>query len=380
MSFCAAGSRIWILLLHVPLYGCFAADACEARASALLQLVRPPPTGPCLYKEPQFTCGNGQNAGYLQNLQVKAESLTCPLCPSGSVASPVLYGVERSDGVGERVFQVLMYMANAALYNMTLGGFVFNETFDAGHKMNHSNMLETLSAYIGSNYSKFRVRVPSPRFDLCWENLSDAFAPPPKAQAGQSILAWLGCRPMPENDVFGPLDAAFLRRLRQATPVLRQPVAHFSSAGPRVAVHVRRGDIMKTLVGNGVLNRFIPDSFYLSFLQLLKPLVAPAEIHVFSSLEGKFAESDFDGYRQLGAHVHLDGPAVEDWAHMAQADVLVVAPSSFSWVAGILNSRCVLAFGSYAYAYHPKWIQLDEDFSNLRRLRTCLRKLSPSWG
>ena len=83
-------------------------------------------------------------------------------------------------------------------------------------------------------------------------------------------------------------------------------------------------------------------------------------------------------YRQLGAEVHLDGQAVEDWAHMAQADVLVVAPSGFSWVAGILNSKCVVGFESYPYAYHPSWIKLNQHFSNLEELRRCLLKLSPS--
>jgi len=350
---------------------------CKAHGASLLQLGNLPPHSPC-YNVQGFSCG-AERAEVDSGSLVEVASQTCPLCPKSGSASAVLYGIERSDGIGERVYQLLTYFSTAALYNMTFGGFLFNESFDGGHKMNSSVLVHALSTYIGSNYSSLRISAERPAFDHCWRCLEDPSTPPPAAPPGQSILAWLGCKPMPETDVFGPLNARFLKALRQSSHLLTHPVPHFPSMGAtlRVAVHLRRGDIMKTTLGHGV-NRFIPDSFYVKFLRLLKPIVAPAKIHVFSATEGKFTDADFDAYRQLGAEVHLNGQAVEDWAHMAQADVLVVAPSGFSWVAGILNSKCVVGFESYPYAYHPSWIKLNQHFSNLEELRRCLLKLSPS--
>ena len=349
---------------------------CTAHGASLLQLGNLPPHGPCLNVQ-GFSCGS-ERAEVGSGSLVEVAPQTCPLCPKSGSASAVLYGIERSDGLGERVYQLLTYFSTAALYNMTFGGFLFNQSLDGGHKMNASVLVDSLSTYIGSNYSSLRVSAERPAFDHCWRCLEDPSTPPPAARPGQSILAWLGCKPMPETSVFGPLNAGFLKAVRQSSQLLSRPVPHFSSGATlRVAVHLRRGDIMKTTLGHGV-NRFIPDSFYLKFLRLLKPLVAPAKIHVFSATEGLFTDADFDDYRQLGAQVHLDGEAVEDWAHMAQADVLVVAPSGFSWVAGILNSKCVLGFESYPYAYHPNWIKLNQHFSNLEELRSCLLKLNLS--
>ena len=376
MSEPGIANGIWpLLLVPIAFHAGLAADVCQSRTASLLQLDNLPKFGPCLYKYEDWSCGSstkGLNSGTAA--QLMGVAVTCPLCPSVSTTSPILYGIERSDGVGERVYQILMYLAAAATHNMSFGGFVFNDTFDGGHKMKSDAMLQSVSTYIGGNYSEMRLRVRHPHFDRCWNNALDASLPPPDAKAGQTILAFFGCTPMPQEDVFSHLSASFIQRLRHKTELLRRPVPHFSSGKLRVAVHVRRGDIMKTTTGRGV-DRFIPDDFYLTFLRLLKPVVAPAEIHVFSTTEGKFAESDFHDYSELGAHVHLDGDANDDWAHMAQADVLVVAPSGFSWAAGLLNSQCVVAFASHPYAYHPNWLKVSKDFSNLGQLRACLLRL-----
>ena len=365
------------LLLFLNVSRSLAADVCGARSTSLMQLdrVNGGNRGVCKHVV-GFTCGTeGAARKDVQSSDLEVSPLTCPLCPKHSSA-PILYGIERTDGLGQRIYQILIYMATAAYHNMTFGGFVFNTSFDGGHGMGSPALMSALSAYVGSNYSKLRLAAKHPHFDACWNCRGEPDDQLPVVQAGQSVLGWLGCDPMEWATGFlGSLSSSFLQQLRGSTQLLRHPVRHFpSTGGLRVVVHLRRGDVMNT-TKEGRLNRFVPDSFYLKFLRLLKPVVAPAKIHVFSAKEGIFSDADFDGYRQLGAQVHLDGGAVEDWAHMAQADVLVVAPSSYSAVAGILNTKCVLAFASHPFEYHPRWIQLDDDFGNLGELRACLLKL-----
>ena len=51
-----------------------------------------------------------------------------------------------------------------------------------------------------------------------------------------------------------------------------------------------------------------------------------------------------------------DGDELIDFAHMAKADVLIAAPSSFSLVAALFNPKCVVTFKDYGSAL-PDWAQ-----------------------
>lgn len=95
-------------------------------------------------------------------------------------------------------------------------------------------------------------------------------------------------------------------------------------------------------------------------------------IHVFTSVKSFSDRSNatitaLSGARVLssmGYHVHISdesnyrnvtAEAINTMAHMAVADVLLVAKSTFSIAAGYLNRKCVIVLSKIYYALN-EWI------------------------
>ena len=302
---------------------------------------------------------------------------SCSICPQATAASTTMFAVARYDGVGERLVSAVMYLAFASFSNLSFGGFLYNSSFDDEqniHGMNAASTLDIMSVYLGSNVSQLNLRSSDPRFDRCWRGLPEGRTLAMKGL--QSVLVYDQCRALRLRKDLFLLSQPFLKALRQSTQLLRHRTDFFRSRHLKVAIHLRRGDILRTTrswwPGK---DRMVPDSLYMNLLRLLRQLLGSAtEIHIFSVTSKSFPSRSFNSYRHLGAQVHLDGDILEDWAHMAQADVLIVAPSAFSWVAGLLNSKCVVALKSYPFGYLPKWIRLSDDLNEADHILSCIHQ------
>jgi hypothetical protein len=122
------------------------------------------------------------------------------------------------------------------------------------------------------------------------------------------------------------------------TPIMQMPLVRFHPSDFNVAVHVRRGDVEPSVRARGT-----SAEYYLWLLKIMRSKVPHAKFHVFSETgKRRNYSTEFDQYRKLGATMHLDTEARETMAHMARADVLVTAHSSFSYVAALFNPNCVL--------------------------------------
>jgi len=303
----------------------------------------------------------------------------CSLCYNDPNAATV-YGVERWDGLGQRAASLINFMALAAHLKLNFGGLLPNPS-----EREHGVYIpKCMTQLFGTNYKELRRFAPEPHFDLCLfgpEAIQEAMNKKPW-QSQQSILIEECGNGREFVDYLTP---EFQERLRQSTELQRSGAFHFASRGPavKVAVHVRRGDLTNR---EHWAHRNVADEIYMGLIQavqdVLDELGRTAEVHVFSSTEGgKFSSEDFDGYRSKQMQVHLNGKEVDDWTHMTHADVLIQAPSAFSWVPGVLNSKCVLAFDSYPKPLEG-WIvhtQGQLDSANKQHLRDCIsKKVFPS--
>merc|ERR1711920_125526 len=146
---------------------------------------------------------------------------------------------------------------------------------------------------------------------------------------------------------------------------------------PRVALHIRRGDVVNNEKHKG---RFSPDSWYYAHVDRIRRLMPEADVHVFSSTEGKWTLPDFQGYLDRNMTVHLDGDPLEAWAHFASVQVLVMAKSSFSQVPALLNPNCVI-YQPEPYGVIPLsgWLNgaKAERPALDRELRECIQR---SWS
>ena len=260
---------------------------------------------------------------------------SCSLCRLAPDATAILYTIQRGDGAGTRVGQALMSMAYASQYNLKFGGFFL--PWDQKDLVHGADQPTALSAFLGCNYSDLLVHVEKPRFAECWSGAPLGGAV--DNQANQAILLHqcngISCRPD-----LSMLTWGFLAEVRKSTLLLSHPTPLFEGNRLRVVIHIRRGDRQP---GGSAFSEptWASDTLYLDFLSSLDRLGVDAQVHVFSTTEERTKSKDFDIYRSRGAYVHLDGDAVEDWAHMAQADLLLIAPSTYSWAVGLLNETAL---------------------------------------
>lgn len=136
--------------------------------------------------------------------------------------------------------------------------------------------------------------------------------------------------------------------------------ARETSRGPadgprRVAVHVRRGDVSRS----DTAHRFTPNSRILATIAevetLLKARGIAHEIEVYSNgTPDELADFTERGYRIA------DAPgAIESFRGLVTADVLVMAKSAFSYVAG-LSADGVVVYEPQGYARAPRWVMRSE--------------------
>jgi hypothetical protein len=104
-----------------------------------------------------------------------------------------------------------------------------------------------------------------------------------------------------------------------------------------VAVHIRRGDVNVKKYPS----RFITNAKYIDLLSKMK--LEGCILHIFSEgSESDFGDivSAFPGNKVV---MHINEPVQLTFHHLVMADVLVVAKSSFSYCAGLLNNNTKIA-------------------------------------
>ncbi|MEA3535636.1 hypothetical protein [Rhizobium sp. CC-YZS058] len=149
----------------------------------------------------------------------------------------------------------------------------------------------------------------------------------------------------------------------------------------RVAVHIRRGDIH-------VLerNRLIPNSYYIGVIHQLRRALQkaglPHLIEVHSERAQKFTvgksdrgtynltedfqfEPEDDAFDEIenikGLRLRFDEPAVESFARIATADIIVTSISCFSYVGAVLNPHAQVIYHPFFHAPLPGWLVATPD-------------------
>jgi len=294
---------------------------------------------------------------------------------------------------------MIYHLALAYEHSFRFGGMVFaNCTRDAEYKNKISGML-------GINYDDIVLAGDGPfSFKTCLHDVDSLQHV--GYQDGPLLYEYHSRGLLSVNDKNDGISPKFLQSLRATSSLGSVMLEHYNQTGYQVAVHVRRGDVGAEMPNSDAFKsdiasrnrRFAKDEVYLGVVRQVEELLGGANvnIHIFSTtmahINGKpeltamvrngtarkfYNESDFNMYSRKGYFVHLDGDELTDFAHFARADVLIAAPSSFSMVAALFNSKCVVTFKDYGAAL-PGWAQhSDGSFSSLsfRMLQDCVDKL-----
>ena len=105
--------------------------------------------------------------------------------------------------------------------------------------------------------------------------------------------------------------------------------------------------------------------------------------HVHGQSHGG-SPGDFDAFRgHPGIRLHMDEPLNKTFTDMATADVLITAPSSFSYAAALISEGAVWAPVPWWHTYPSHWRTVSRSSGNATEKGACLpaeeRPASTSW-
>jgi len=138
-----------------------------------------------------------------------------------------------------------------------------------------------------------------------------------------------------------------------------------------IAVHIRRGDV--TLCTDNARRRYFTNSHYLRLLDdLVANLTGPYKVTIYSESEitklKRYKQyENFDEFVERNYTLSLDDKLEDVWRAFVEADILVMAKSSFSLVPAILRyNRSGVIFPPHKFATPlPHWHVLDDDFLDM---------------
>jgi hypothetical protein len=122
-----------------------------------------------------------------------------------------------------------------------------------------------------------------------------------------------------------------------------------------IAVHVRRGDITPS-----VKERYTPTADIARHLAWTLDAVKSAGLEHRTCVFSQETPSELSPLQDLGAELYLHGPFRDAYTAMVQADILLTAKSSFSYLAGLM-SRGIVLHGPGHRKPPSDWILLTGD-------------------
>ena len=138
-----------------------------------------------------------------------------------------------------------------------------------------------------------------------------------------------------------------------------KPALYFQPEMLNVAVHVRRGDLMR----GPHRSRVIPNARYVRAMSEVRALFPNRAVafHIYSEGDERAGRKEFAEFLRISdAALHLNEDVFSTFHHLVSADVLILSRSSFSYLAGIYSRGRVLYF-PFMHPPLPKWLRLSPD-------------------
>jgi hypothetical protein len=146
----------------------------------------------------------------------------------------------------------------------------------------------------------------------------------------------------------------------------------FDSSFCNIAIHIRKMNIQDISKSNlQVPGTDVPIDLYNTIIRQLKNIYNNCKIHIYSQTENNLElskeKSSFD-FEDDSIVLHLNETVEKTFIDFVYADVLVVAPSSFSYSAGLLSDGVIYYIESCHKAL-PNWNMVEHYVSTHDRYR-----------
>lgn len=129
---------------------------------------------------------------------------------------------------------------------------------------------------------------------------------------------------------------------------------HRREGAINVAIHVRRGDVKEGFF------RYMPDAPILSTIAQLRSVLDSAGRTATLNLYSEGSADQFQPFSAAGCALHLSTDTFETFHNLVAADLLVAAPSAFSWSAALLSEGIILAPGA-DWGVRDRWLARARD-------------------
>mmetsp|Transcript_5823 Transcript_5823/g.7941 ORF Transcript_5823/g.7941 Transcript_5823/m.7941 type:complete len:395 (+) Transcript_5823:82-1266(+) len=262
----------------------------------------------------------------------------CAACQLNNANASRIFVLSRGDGLGERSMSLIFTMAWAAAHGFNFGGVITGKKCSSSHGVNTHRAMSSL---FGQDRDTLFLTNP-PLLDeeyTSWESFQGNL--PRLLTSRQSNIGWTASDMYVWNDALPPVSSKFVQALRSGAKFRSRTFEH-SETRMQVALHVRRDDI-SSVPGTHGQWRFTQDEWYYKLVAKLRELMTDRmDVHVFSSTGPLYSKQYFERFRSRGMILHINTDVFETWSLMARADILVMAQSSFSFIPGLFNQRCVL--------------------------------------
>lgn len=131
--------------------------------------------------------------------------------------------------------------------------------------------------------------------------------------------------------------------------------SYYQPGKVNIAIHIRRGDVYKHRVNRFTTNEFYKD-LLIDIVSVLDFLHLEPSIHIYS----QGLPEDFGALNELDVTFHLDECTYTTFYNLTQADVLVMAKSSFSY-ATALYSKAIKIYQPFLHQPLQDWILADQN-------------------
>jgi len=136
-------------------------------------------------------------------------------------------------------------------------------------------------------------------------------------------------------------------------------VSPFQENTFNIAIHIRRNNDTDNKCGDTNLQqRYLPDLAFVNIIKSLLEIYSYKDnltIHIYSQGHSK----NFKVFQDIDSRInlHLDGPVTDTFISLVYAEVLVISPSSLSYVSGLLSNGRVFAV-PFWHKLGPNWTQI----------------------
>ena len=120
-------------------------------------------------------------------------------------------------------------------------------------------------------------------------------------------------------------------------------------------VHVRRGDVSADHPQHS--NRFTADETVLETIRTVREAAEAEGAALAVNIWSQGKRTDFAAYEAAGCKLFLDTDIFETTYNLTQSDVLLMAKSSLSYVAALLNEGICL-YEDFWHSPLPNWVRI----------------------